>query len=201
MYQLPYHFDALEPYVGAETVCFLVQAVLPDLMQIWQTVAGDTTVEQMIEVHLTGQSLNDIKARYAYEIYYHAFALSCLCAPSGNPSLLNAQFLTRIYQDFGSYDKFYSECLRLVSSPESLDVRELWLVSVNDKLILDTQMPQRKSDGDVITPLFAINLNERAYYLDYRNRRADYVRAVLTHLMDWQAVENRYVGQQMWRLS
>ncbi len=202
MHQLPYHLDALEPYVSAQTVCFLSQAVLPDLMTAWQTLADGQSIDEVIQAQLQARHTSvDLKLRYAHEIYQHVFAQACLRAPTTNESLVNSQFFTRVYQDFGSHDKFYNECLKLVSSVQSLDVRGLWLVSADGKLMLGSCLYESAwmAESYTITPLFAINLNERAYYLDYGNRRADYVRAVLDHLMDWQAVENRYVSGQIWR--
>lgn len=225
MYQPPYALHALAPYISSETICFLSQALLADLMKTWQTLSDDSVDEVMalsvkngsagdgfvgdgfvengfVDDHANPMSHSDIKMRYAIDIYYHAMALASMCAKKTKREI-GAQTLSALYRDFGSYEKFYSECLRLVSSIDSLDVRALWLLSVDRKLKLISSIfdnPLQVQSGHCV-PLFVINLNERAYYLDYRNRREDYVRAILDYLLDWQAVENRYITQQIWRMG
>ena len=43
-------------------------------------------------------------------------------------------------------------------------------------------------------PLFTIDVWEHAYYIDYRNRRADYARNLVYELADWNTVQARYIA-------
>lgn len=46
-----------------------------------------------------------------------------------------------------------------------------------------------------LTPLLTIDVWEHAYYLDYQNRRPDYLNAFWT-IIDWRIIENRYAKEQ-----
>ena len=67
----------------------------------------------------------------------------------------------------------------------------VWLSADKDGKLVVTQ--QKNADNPVtdgLTPLLTFDVWEHAYYLDYQNRRADYL-AALWQVVDWQVVESR----------
>ncbi|MEJ2086273.1 MAG: Fe-Mn family superoxide dismutase, partial [Acidobacteriota bacterium] len=66
-----------------------------------------------------------------------------------------------------------------------------WLMVDNDRLVIDSTANQDSPLMDQKTPLLGIDVWEHAYYLNYQNRRADYVKA-WWNLIDWSNVTQRF---------
>lgn len=168
---LPYALDALSPHLSGETLCFIVERILP---------------------RYAHHRKDDGQCPYAKELYHHAFWLHHL---TGNHTPPSDFMMARIYRDFGSFEKLTQEFLK---HAHRLDVRFIWLVSDKGRLRVVSTEHQSILDTSY-TPLFACNLWEHAYYLDYRDRVDDYITAHLNHLIDWQKVEFNYLNEQVWQ--
>ena len=89
----------------------------------------------------------------------------------------------KINHDFGSFENFKTAFV--AAANEQFGSGWIWLVLDNEDLrILST------ANGDTpaahnMKPLFGVDVWEHAYYLDYQNRRIDYVEAVVNHLVNW----------------
>ncbi len=68
-----------------------------------------------------------------------------------------------------------------------------WLVHDGYRILIVTTADQDSPITDGLEPLLGIDVWEHAYYLDYRNRRAEYVDAWL-NVVDWELVERRFSG-------
>ena len=67
----------------------------------------------------------------------------------------------------------------------------VWLsADKNGKLVITQQKNAENPVTTGLTPLLTFDVWEHAYYLDYQNRRADYL-AALWQIVDWQVVEDR----------
>jgi len=70
-----------------------------------------------------------------------------------------------------------------------------WLVAEKGTLkVVKTPNAETPLTQQGVTPLLTIDVWEHAYYLDWQNRRADYVKAVLEKLADWTAASKRFAA-------
>lgn len=166
-FALPYPLTALMPYLSGETLSFIVERILPRYER------------------LKNPSLSTCP--YHIELSHHYFWLNHL---TGTPKAPSETFLNKIYQEFGSLEKLHAE---FVKHAHRLDVRFVWLVVDKGKLRVVTTNNDSIFDSPY-KPLLACNLWQHAYYLDWRDRADEYVKAWLTHLVDWQRVEFDYIS-------
>lgn len=197
---LPYPMDALSPYVSGETLCFIYQKIMPAYLE-----AYTQGKKQHHDTHKNApnhESLDEYLAhtaaqqtafyREATELYNHIFWLQHIAPKNTRQNAPSPDFLQKILQDFGSMEKFCAEFLR---HGAGIDVRWVWLLTKDDKLSIapsDTLSPLSLG----YKPIAVCNLWQHAYYLDYRDRKMDYINAYLSHLIHWRKCEaawqNRY---------
>lgn len=121
-----------------------------------------------------GQVLN-------HTMYFEQFS------PAARP--MSAAFVARLEKDFGSVEAFKKEFEQ--KGATLFGSGWVWLSADKEGKLVITQ--QRNAENPVtagLTPLLTFDVWEHAYYLDYQNRRADYL-AALWQLVDWPVVENR----------
>jgi Fe-Mn family superoxide dismutase len=94
-----------------------------------------------------------------------------------------------IEKSFGSYDKFESEFV--AAGVAQFGSGWVWLIQDGDSLKIvttsnaDTPIAQRQN------ALLTCDVWEHAYYLDYQNRRKDFLQAFVDHLVDWDSAASR----------
>jgi Fe-Mn family superoxide dismutase len=153
---------------------------------------------------LEGKSLEDImiysfdkqelKVIYnnAAQIWNHSFFWHCLSINGGGQA--TGSILEKIVQDFGSYDVFYKEftekALKLFGSGWC------WLVLNKENKLEIFQSPNAENPMNFgKKPLMTLDVWEHAYYPDYQNRRADFIKSFLDHLVNWDFVNNVLEGR------
>ena len=184
---LPYASNALEPYLGAETVRLHREAhhagYLKELgLLIRRTPQAEEPLEKIV-ASATGR-LFDVAA----QVWNHDFLWrSMKPRGGGNPHGPLAEALVR---SFGDADGF-RDMFRMEAA-EQFGSGWIWLVLDRGRLRVVTtdnaQLPLTRGQ----TPLVTLDLWEHAYYLDYRNERKRYVTAFLEHLIDWDFVAANY---------
>ena len=190
--ELPYSKDALSPYISAKTLMYhhekhhatyvkktndlikgtaLADKSLPDIIL---TAAADTVLSNLFN--------------NAAQCYNHEFYWKSLTPTKPNiPEKLERALI----RDFGSVESF-KEALK-IAALNQFGSGWCWLVqNKEEKLQIITtgnaDTPLIKPD---IKPLLCIDVWEHAYYLDYQNKREDYLSAVIEHLLNWHfATEN-----------
>lgn len=191
--KLPYPMDALAPHISGETLCFIHQQFMPALAsQI--TLPKDNTL--MDYLNCKPNNPDDISYKSATELYNHSFWLAHL-APT--PSEPRPSLSEAIVASFGSLDKLYSE---LHKAAHDFDNRWLWLacqITNPSKLVVVATVNRPLEDS--LRPIAVCNLWQHAYYLDYRNRKSDYINAYLQHLINWHKAEMTWTDSQRWSPS
>ena len=121
-----------------------------------------------------GQVLN-------HTMYFEQFS------PSARP--MSAAFAARLEKDFGGVEAFKKEFEQ--KGATLFGSGWVWLSADPEGKLVITQQPGAENPvTDGLTPLLTFDVWEHAYYLDYQNRRADYLSA-LWQVVDWPVVENR----------
>lgn len=108
---------------------------------------------------------------------------------SNTPHAASARLVSMLERDFGSVDAFRKEFEQ--KGATLFGSGWVWLSLDSDARLVITQ--QKNAENPVtlgLTPLLTFDVWEHAYYLDYQNRRADYL-AALWQVVDWQVVESR----------
>jgi Fe-Mn family superoxide dismutase len=188
---LPYAENALEPVITANTIGFHYgkhhKGYVDNLNKL---VAGTEYADLPLEKIITGNAGQAEKAAIfnnAAQIWNHTFYWQSMSPKGGGEP--PAALKQKIEASFGSVDACKKE---LVSAAVSqFGSGWAWLVLAGDKLKV-----VKTANADVpltagTKPLLTVDVWEHAYYLDYQNRRADYVNAVLDKLINWEfALQN-----------
>ena len=108
---------------------------------------------------------------------------------SNNPQPMGNRLKVMLERDFGSVEAFMKEFEQ--KGATLFGSGWVWLSADKDGKLVVTQ--QKNAENPVtlgLNPLLTFDVWEHAYYLDYQNRRADYL-AALWQIVDWQVVEDR----------
>ena len=189
---LPYAQGALEPHVSARTMGFHYskhhQAYVDNLNKLivgtpW---AAGLTLERVV-LESAGKADRTAVFNNAAQAWNHAFYWSSLRPKGGGEP--PAALKKKIETSFGTLDACRKEWTTAATT--QFGSGWAWLVLDGDKIKV-----VKTGNADVplttgMKPLLTIDVWEHAYYLDYQNRRADYVSAVLDNLINWEfAAEN-----------
>jgi len=98
-----------------------------------------------------------------------------------------------IDRNFASFDAFDAQLRAAANAVEGSGWAVLAAASTGELAILQVEKHQNQLLPGW-TPILAIDLWEHAYYLKYQNRRADFVAALLDHLVNWQDVAARFAA-------
>lgn len=189
---LPYAKNALEPYISERTVHFHYdkhhKTYVENLKGLIQaTVFEDKAVEYIIK-ETAGKADQVAIFNNAAQVWNHTFYWSCLSPKGGGAP--KGELGEKINQDFGSFEDFAALFKKAALS--QFGSGWAWLVVDSQGKLQVTKTPN--ADLPLVhgqKALLTCDVWEHAYYLDYQNRRADYVDIFLNHLVNWDfAQEN-----------
>ncbi|MEZ5825680.1 MAG: superoxide dismutase [Geminicoccaceae bacterium] len=186
---LTYDYEALAPYMSSQTL---------HLHHDKHHQTYVTNLNNLIEGSgLEGKSLEDIVVESYKDpakagIFNNAgqhwnHCLFWRVMKKGGGGKPGGEIGRRIDNDFGSYDKF-AEAFKQAGATQ-FGSGWAWLALDGDKLKVTKSPNGANPLVDGMVPLLGIDVWEHAYYLDYQNRRPEYLAAFLNNLVDWEAVE------------
>lgn len=182
---LPYASDALEPQMSQETIVYHYGRHLQTYIDNLNDLILGTPYENMqlesIITTATGAIFNN-----AAQVWNHAFFFNML---SPEPKPIPHELKSYIIRDFGSVEDFKEQfkkaALTLFGSGW------VWLAQNDEGKLLIIQEPNAGNPiREGYKPLMTIDVWEHAYYIDYRNRRAEYVDRCW-ELINWKKVVKR----------
>ncbi len=193
--KLGYSYDALEPQIDAKTMeIHHTKHHAGYTNNLNAAVEGTDLAGKSIEEILAGVSGSSTAVRnngggfYNHNLYWEVIAPGGAPAPEG--VLLDA-----IKESFESVEKFQEAFSKAALT--RFGSGWAWLILQNNKLVVSSTPNQDNPLMDVAevqgTPILGIDVWEHAYYLNYQNRRPDYVNA-FWNLINWDEVARRFKG-------
>jgi Fe-Mn family superoxide dismutase len=182
---LPYKEDALEPYISKRTIEFHYgkhhRAYIDNTNQLAGAAGlGNLSLEEIIKK--TAGSPDQVSIfNNAAQAWNHDFYWKSMLPGAAKP---NERLAKMIDASFGGYDNLNKEFQN--AAVTQFGSGWAWLVLDQDKLKVTKTS---NADNPLVhgqVPLLTMDVWEHAYYLDYQNRRADYVKGVLDHLLNWE---------------
>jgi superoxide dismutase, Fe-Mn family len=182
---LPYKKDALAPHISASTLEFHHdkhhQAYVTNASKL---IAGSDleskSLEEIIRT-VAGDPANKGLFNNAAQVWNHSFLWQSM-KPNGGGAP-SGEIATLIDRDFGSFDAFAEKFI--AAAVGQFGSGWAWLVKDAGKLAIFTTA---NADTPLVhgkTALLTVDVWEHAYYLDYQNRRPDYVKIFLDKLANW----------------
>ncbi len=188
---LPYGEDALVPVISARTIGFHYgkhQKTYVDTLN--ELIGGTDFAGQPLEAIIEATARKADKAAIfnnAAQAWNHTFYWHCLTPIGGGEP--EGALGEQLGSAFGGFDKFKKEFAE--TAVAQFGSGWAWLVAQGGRLKVIKTSNAETPFVDGQTPLLAIDVWEHAYYLDYQNRRVDYVNALIDKLLNWEfAAEN-----------
>lgn len=185
---LPYAKDALAPYISANTLEFHHGKHHQTYVTTLNNLTKDSPLaskglEDVIQ-EAAGDAGKATLFNNAGQVWNHNFFWNCMKPGGGGKP--TGEVASAIESTFGSFEKFAEEfknaCVTQFGSGWG------WLASENGTLKVvktaNADLPLVHGQKALLT----CDVWEHAYYLDYQNRRPDFVQAFLDHLVNWDFV-------------
>ena len=196
-YELPYSYDALEPYIDAETMEIHYTKHHAAYTAKLNALADEADMSNLdITTLLSSLDLvddpvlrtglrNNGGGFYNHNLYFSILGPTGHDRPTG-------ELAAQIDKDFGSFEQFKEKMSALAAA--QFGSGWAWLsVKPDGSLILSASPNQDNpiTQGMNATPILTLDVWEHAYYLKYQNLRADYIDS-FWQVVNWRAVEDNY---------
>jgi superoxide dismutase, Fe-Mn family len=195
-YELPklqYAYDALEPFIDARTMeihyskhhqAYVnnLNAALekhPDLNLGLEEMLADLS---KVPADIRGAVQNNGGGHFNHSFFWPLLKVNNGEGPTG-------ALLATINQTFGSFDQFKE--LFGNAAKTRFGSGWAWLIVTKDKSLKVTSTPNQDTPLAEGVPILGLDVWEHAYYLNYQNRRPDYVSAFF-QVIDWEKVQDLY---------
>ena len=190
--QLPYAYDALEPHIDARTMEIHHSKHHAGYTNKLNTaIEGTPMADMSIEEILQSENLSDTVRNNGGGFYNHDLFWNIMSPNGGGEP--TGELAAAIEKDFGSFEKFKEEFASAAAT--QFGSGWAWLAKSGDELVIYTTANQDNplmADLEVNgTPIMGIDVWEHAYYLNYQNKRPDYITA-FWNVVNWEEVAKRY---------
>ncbi len=183
---LPYEMNALEPYISTTTMEFHYGKHHRTYVDNLNKLVKGTRFEEMPLEKIVKETagnpeftaiFNNAAQAWNHDFFWKSMSPNGGGAPKG-------ELAEKINRDFGSYENFRQEFKNAATT--QFGSGWAWLAEKDGKLQVVKTSNADTPLAHGLTPLITVDVWEHAYYLDYQNRRADFVDAYLDHLVNWK---------------
>ncbi|KAB8334667.1 superoxide dismutase [Scytonema tolypothrichoides VB-61278] len=190
---LPYDYDALSPLISSDTLKFHHDkhhaGYVTNLNKLIEgTELANKSLEEIVLATANDSSKTGI-FNNAAQVWNHTFYWNGLKKGAGAPS---GELAEKINASFGSLDEFKKQFKE--AGATQFGSGYAWLVLDNGELKVVKTPNAANPITNGQTPLLTADVWEHAYYLDYQNRRPDYLDTFLNELINWDFVAEQYAN-------
>ncbi|EFJ53027.1 superoxide dismutase [Fe] [Volvox carteri f. nagariensis] len=183
----PYPLDALVPHMSKQTLELHWgkhhRAYVDDANRY---IPGSYSLVEILLKRWTGpMDINAVSEAWNHTFFWESMKPNGGGAPTG-------ELAKAIARDFGSFDKFKEDFK--AAGMTQLGSGWAWLISDKSGKLSITQTPNAMNPllRDELKPILTVDLWEHAYYIDFQDRREDYLTTFIEKLIDWDVVAKRY---------
>jgi len=185
---LPYEMDALAPYINKETLKFHYgkhhNAYVVNANKLLEgTDLAEKGLESVIKAAANDASLVGV-FNNAAQVWNHSFYWNCM--KPGGGGVPSGPIADKIASDFGTYETFVEQFKN--AGATQFGSGWAWLIIKDGRLEIMKTPNAETPIAKGLKPLLTVDVWEHAYYLDYQNRRPDYLSAFVEHLINWDFV-------------
>ncbi len=191
---LPYELDALEPFISREGMDFHYNKHHATYVKN----LNDLTIHQdewraksLEDVVKDAASISNMPIfNNAAQIWNHTFFWENMC-PQGGGEPKDEALMRKIQLSFGSFDVMKAEFSKAAVTVLGSGWGWLVLTSAGMIEVRTTSNANTPLTDSSVVPLMTCDVWEHAYYIDYRNRRPDFVEVFFNSLINWDSVAKR----------
>ncbi len=189
--ELPYAYDALQPYMSKETLEYHHDKHHQAYVDMGNKLAaeaglGDASLEEVVkQSYGKNQPLFNNAGQHYNHIHFWKWM-----KPNGGGKSLPGKLQTAIDSDLGGYDKFRNDFIE--AGKTQFGSGWAWLAVKDGKLQIAKTPNGENPLVHGATPILGVDVWEHSYYIDYRNARPKYLEAFVDSLINWDYVLERY---------
>ena len=182
--ELPFATDALAPHMSADTFdyhhgkhhnAYVVKG--NELLAEAGIDASDLVQLVHESAKIGGALFNNIGQHYNHSFFWNSLSPNGGGAPTG-------EIAARIDADFGSFDEFKAQFV--AGGVGQFGSGWVWLVERDGKLAIEKSANAETPLTTGAKPLLVCDVWEHAYYLDFQNRRPDFLASFIDNLVNWE---------------
>jgi Fe-Mn family superoxide dismutase len=192
---LPYAYDALEPHIDARTMEIHHtkhhQAYITNVNDaIKGTPLESKSVEELVSnLSAVPENIRMVVRNHGGGHANHSLFWTVM--GKGKGGVPGGALAAAITADLGGFDKFKEQFS--AAATKRFGSGWAWLSVSGGKLFVESTANQDSPLSEGHTPILGIDVWEHAYYLNYQNRRPDYI-AAFYNVIDWDAVAERFAA-------
>ncbi|MEX5260866.1 superoxide dismutase [Kocuria sp. CPCC 205258] len=186
---LPYDYAALEPHISAK-----IMELHHDKHHATYVAGANTALEKMAEARANGDGAaaaklsKDLQFNLGGHVNHSVFWQNLSPEGGDKPT---GELAAAIDDHFGSFDAFRDHFTAAATTIQGSGWAILALEPVGGNLVIEQMYDQQNGVPVATIPLLQLDMWEHAFYLDYQNVKADYVKA-FWNIVNWADVQERF---------
>ncbi|SDQ68380.1 superoxide dismutase, Fe-Mn family [Curtobacterium sp. UNCCL20] len=188
--ELPYDYAALEPHISGK-----IMQLHHDKHHQTYVTGANTALQQLGEARESGNlaNVNKLEKDLAFNLGGHVNHSIFWTNLGPDTKVPEGELAAAIDEFFGSFEKFQAQFTAVATGIQGSGWSVLAWDTVGQKLTTFQLFDQQSNVPLGLVPIFMLDMWEHAFYLDYLNVKADYVKAVW-NIVDWENVAARFAN-------